>query len=260
MLYSSSSDNKSITTIDKNTLKFSPTVKVFNIPSESPGTPSYNIITSANSDNFLNTNHQNHYQKSSEPSCSYTLPSSPDVLQTKGIMKSTPKVDKILNKIWKNNNLQRRKLLTFPPNRENISVVTIEHTSKDGFPGQPTKKLQVINRESTEEQTNPGNDDNTEQANNHEQAPADTNIENIEEEHNPATTSPAKKFNLKPARERLLQPFRILSSTQNFYRWGCVTEDKIPTGITRNSRTLSLNITFFFTVSCIMCISHFRFS
>ena len=37
LLYSSSSGNKSITFIDTTTLKFSPTSKVFNIPSDSPG-------------------------------------------------------------------------------------------------------------------------------------------------------------------------------------------------------------------------------
>ena len=98
MLYSSPSVNK--TSIDTHTLKFSPTVKVFNIPSESPGT-SYEFITAASPNHFLNKDHASPSRDIGEPSWSYTIPNSAEVSQPKRIIKSTPQIDKIKSKIWK---------------------------------------------------------------------------------------------------------------------------------------------------------------
>ena len=93
LLYPSSSENMSITSLDKSTLKFPPTVKVFSIPSDSPGT-SYEIVASSTPNDFMNSNLSNFHKNSNEPSCSYTA--DPNVTPPKGIMKSTPKVYKIV--------------------------------------------------------------------------------------------------------------------------------------------------------------------
>ena len=126
MLYSSPSVNKSITSIDTHTLKFSPTVKGFHIPSESPGT-SYEVITSANPNDFMNTDHESPSRDIGEPSCSYTIHNSPDVSQPKRIINSTPKIDKIVNKIWK----RQQPVEDTPPTDKNITVVTMEDTSNE---------------------------------------------------------------------------------------------------------------------------------
>ena len=56
-LYSSSSDNVSYASINKQKLKFSPTVKIMSI--ESPGTPPIEILTSSNPNDFMqDTNEQ----------------------------------------------------------------------------------------------------------------------------------------------------------------------------------------------------------
>ena len=52
LLHSSSSECKSITSLDTTTLKFSPTVKVSSIPSDSPGT-SYEIVASSTPNDFM---------------------------------------------------------------------------------------------------------------------------------------------------------------------------------------------------------------
>ena len=56
LMYSSSSDNKSYTSNNKKKLKFSPTVKIMNIASDSPGTPPFEIVSSSNPDDFMNDN------------------------------------------------------------------------------------------------------------------------------------------------------------------------------------------------------------
>ena len=66
LLYSSSSENKSITSMETPTLKFSPTVKVFSVPSDPPGT-SYEIITSTSPDYFMNTDHKSPSRDIDEP-------------------------------------------------------------------------------------------------------------------------------------------------------------------------------------------------
>ena len=52
-LYSSSSDNPSYTSINKQKLKFSTTAKIMSIESDSPGTPPIEIITSSNPNDFM---------------------------------------------------------------------------------------------------------------------------------------------------------------------------------------------------------------
>ena len=96
--YSSSSDNRSITSMDTSKLKFSPTLKVFSIPSDSSGT-NFEIVASSSATDFMNDESTTPPKGADppEPSCSYTS----DVTSAlpKGIMKSTPKVDKIVSNI-----------------------------------------------------------------------------------------------------------------------------------------------------------------
>ena len=189
MSYSSSSKNKSITSIDTKTLNFLPTVKVLNIPLESPGT-SYEIITSASPNDFMHTDHKNPSRDIGELSCSYTLPNLPDVVQPKGIMKSIRKVDKNVNKISK----RQQPVEDTPQTQDNMTVVTIEDTSTDDSPGQPAMKIEIINLKSTDEQTKLENDPRNEQTENPENAStlANAHTEHTEKEHDPATTSSAK--------------------------------------------------------------------
>ena len=93
--YSSSSDKKSFTSINKGKLKFSPTVTIQSIESDSPGIPPSEIVTSSDPNDFMNDN--NEATRENQPSCSYSTP-----LQQRpqGIMKSTPRIDKIVDKIW----------------------------------------------------------------------------------------------------------------------------------------------------------------
>ena len=123
-LYSSSSDNMSY---NKHKLKFSPTVKIMNIESDSPGTPHIEIITSSNPNYFMQdanertneTTSNSHLQNSpSQPSCSYSPP--------KGTMKSSPKNDKIVDKMWKR------------PGHE--EVIILGDSSTEDFPVQPPIK------------------------------------------------------------------------------------------------------------------------
>ena len=69
LLYSSSSENKNITSLDTANLKFSPTVKIFSIPPDSPGT-SYEIVASSTPNDFMNSNLSNSPKSATEPSCS----------------------------------------------------------------------------------------------------------------------------------------------------------------------------------------------
>ena len=92
---SSSSDSKSFTSVNKAKLKFSPTVKIHSIQPESPGTPPFEIITSSDPHDFMNDNNES--TESNQPSCSY---SPPVQNRPQGIMKSTPKLDKIVTKSW----------------------------------------------------------------------------------------------------------------------------------------------------------------
>ena len=60
---------------------------------------------------------------------------------------------------------------------------------------QPAKKIEVVCLESTEEQVlEPGNEGSTDKTDNNANvsAPADMNLDSVEEEHDPAPTSPAK--------------------------------------------------------------------
>ena len=131
-LYSSSSDNVSYTSINKQKLKFSPTVKIMSVESDSPRTPPIEIITSSNPNDFMqDTNEQpqpttstTHLQHSPGlPSCSYTPP--------KGIMKSSPKIDKTVEKTWKS-----------PGHDE---VIILGDISTEDFPVQPQiKQIEVV--------------------------------------------------------------------------------------------------------------------
>ena len=182
--YSSSSDNKSVTSIDTSKLKFSPTVKVFSIPSDSPGT-NFEIVTPSSAADFMNDDPplQSKSAGQSKASCSFTPDTTPAV--PKGIMKSTPKVDKIVSNIWKR---QQEKEKQSPD--KDITVVTIEDTSSEISPGKVTQIPEVIHLESTDEPH-----DNT-QTDDVIDGPEDivpaSNSQNAEEEHIQATTSPAK--------------------------------------------------------------------
>ena len=69
--YSSSSDSKSFTSVNKAKLKFSPTVKIHSIEPESPGTPPFEIVTSSDPNDFMNDNNES--TQANHPSCR-TLP------------------------------------------------------------------------------------------------------------------------------------------------------------------------------------------
>ena len=70
--YSSSTDIKSFTSINKERLKFSPTVKIHSIEPDSPGTPPFEIVTSSNPNDFMNDNNES--TQANQPSCSYSPP------------------------------------------------------------------------------------------------------------------------------------------------------------------------------------------
>ena len=97
MLYFSSSDNKKR---HNNWQKHSKILVNYEGIQRTICIPRENVVRNYHID-FMNRKHQNHSQKLSEPSCSYTHPSSHNILQLKTIMKSTPKDDKIVNQIWK---------------------------------------------------------------------------------------------------------------------------------------------------------------
>ena len=128
LLYSSSSDSKSFTSINKAKLKFSPTVKIHSIEPESPGTPPFEIVTSSDPNDFMIDN--------KEPTQDTSGSSSPLVTKRpQGIMKSTPRIDKIVNKIWSQ------------PSHERI---TIDNSSADDFPIQPPiRKIEVVYLDTT---------------------------------------------------------------------------------------------------------------
>ena len=76
----------------------------------------------------------------SQPSCSYTPSTEP---LPKGIMKSTPKMDLIVSKIWQQ------------PNHEQITTTTIEDSSTEDYPVQPPiKKIEVVYLDSSESTNN----------------------------------------------------------------------------------------------------------
>ena len=130
LLYSSSSDSKSFISVNKNKLKFSPTVKIHNIEPESPGTKPFEIITSSDPQDFMmDTNESTNQQQASS---SYSTPAR---TFPQGIMKSTPKWDKIVDKIWSQ------------PNHESTGL---EMSSTEDFPiQQPIKKDEVVYLDST---------------------------------------------------------------------------------------------------------------
>ena len=149
--YSSPSDNKSFTSVNKAKLKFSPTVKKHSIEPDSPGTPPFEIVTSSDPNDFINDNNElTQASTVDHPSCSSIQPnqtccSYSQSLQKRpqGIMKLTPRMDKIVAKIWTQ------------PNHE---TTAIEDSSADDFPIQPPiKKIEVVYLDTTtsENTTNP---------------------------------------------------------------------------------------------------------
>ena len=128
--YSSSSDSKSFTSVNKAKLKFSPTVKIHSIEPESPGTPPFEIVTSSDPNDFMNDNNES--TQANQPSCSY---SPPVQKRPQGIMKSTPRLDKIVDKIW---------------NQPNHERTTFDNSSADDFPIQPPiRQIEVVNLDTT---------------------------------------------------------------------------------------------------------------
>ena len=128
LLYSSSSDSKSFTSINKAKQKFSPTVKIHSIQPESPGTTPFEIVTSSDPNDFMIDNN--------EPTQDTSGSASPLVTKrVQGIMKSTPRLDKIVNDIWSQ------------PSHERI---TIDNSSADDFPIQPPiRKIEVVYLDTT---------------------------------------------------------------------------------------------------------------
>ena len=102
LLYSSSSDNKSFMSVDTK-MKLSPTVKFISIESDSLGIPPIEVITLSNYINFMNDdvpNTEKDFHSNEGPSCSYQTPSTSMSQAPYCIMKSTPKKDKLVDKIW----------------------------------------------------------------------------------------------------------------------------------------------------------------
>ena len=132
--YSSSSDSKSFTSVNKAKLKFLPTVKIHSIQPESPGTPPFEIITSSDPHDFVNDNNES--TQANQPSCSY---SPPVQNRPQGIMKSTPRLDKIVTKNW---------------NRPNYESATLDNSSADDFPIQPPiRQIEVVYLDTTTSDT-----------------------------------------------------------------------------------------------------------
>ena len=130
LLYSSSSESKSFISVNKNKLKFSPTVKIHNIQSESPGKKHFEIITSSDPQDFMMESNEPTNQQ--QTSSSFSPPSRK---LPQGIMKSTPKWDKLVEKIWSQ------------PNHESTGL---EMSSTEDFPIQPPiKKVEVVYLDST---------------------------------------------------------------------------------------------------------------
>ena len=109
----------------------------------------------------------------------------PKVPQPKGIMKSTPMVDKIVSNIWK-----RQQSSTDQSPTKDITIVTIEDTSTKESPGKQKQTIEV-NLESTDEPEQLQANDNIVQEQESQNASQQVDFHNIEE-HTPATTSPAK--------------------------------------------------------------------
>ena len=127
--YSSSSDSKSFTSVNKAKLKFSPTVKIHSIEPESPGTTPFEIVTSSDPNDFMNDNNES--TQANQPSCSY---SPPVQKRPQGIMKSTLRLDKIV-KIW---------------NQPNHESTTLNNSSADDFPIQPPiRQIEVVYLDTT---------------------------------------------------------------------------------------------------------------
>ena len=182
--YSSSSDNRSITSMDTSKLKFSPSVKVFSIPSDSPET-TFEILAPSSATDFMSDEPTTPSKGADPPeqSCWHTANVTSSI--PKGILKSTPKVDKIVSNIWK-----RQQANTEQPPDKDITVVTIEDTSSENSPGKVTQRPQVINLESTGEPHEQAQTDDV--THGPEDIVKQSNIQNAEEEHAQATTSPAK--------------------------------------------------------------------
>ena len=133
----------------------------------------------------MNSNQMNSSKSAAEPSCSFTL--NPEVNELKRIMKSTPKVNKIVSNIWK----RQHSIAEQTPTKD-ITVVTIEDTSTEDSPGDPTQMIQVVNLESTEEQEKTDTNVNNEQVQEPDTTSKQVDTQNTDEEHDPAITSSAK--------------------------------------------------------------------
>ena len=124
---------KILTAVDKNNLKFSPTVKIINIESNSMGTPPFELITSSNPNNFMNDDApttQQDVKTYKRPSCSYNAPRASTPPPSKGIMQSTHKMDQLVSKIY----LEK-------PEREALHATTTpDTTSTVGSPVQSADK------------------------------------------------------------------------------------------------------------------------
>ena len=167
-----------ITAVNKNQLKFSPTVKVINIESDSPGTRPSEIIVSCNPDDLMDENQQESQQKNTQadrPSCSY----SPVIMEPnaipKGIMKSSPK---LVKKIYQQ------------PIHEQNQATTLDDSSADDYPVlPPIKQIEVVYLDSTKSTANIGEQDNSQTS---QQAPPETRQVELEEEREPVSIFPAK--------------------------------------------------------------------
>ena len=157
-----------------------------NIESDSPEPP-FEIITSSNPNDFMQdqneqtqttTGNSQSHDFPSHSSCSYSPP--------KCTMKSTPRLEKIIDKIWKQ------------PSYE--EVITLGDSSTEDFPIQPPiRQIEVVFLDSSQNMQNTGTQDNDGVQNIdgspaaiQEEITADMPPVNTDEEHAPTSASPAK--------------------------------------------------------------------
>ena len=125
LLYSSSSENKSFAKATPSKIQPSSTIRTFNIR-ESPAGPNFMITASPDPNDFMNP------------------PSDPSTIPGPSKARSTPRVDKILERIWKHNSPNKQ-----DQNDNPIKVVYLDSTNSTG-----KQSEEVITLESTPNEDN----------------------------------------------------------------------------------------------------------
>ena len=118
-----------------------------NIESDSPRTPPFEIITSSNPNDFLqDENEQTQTTTGNSQSHDFPSHSSCSCSPPEGTMKSTPRLEKIIDKIWKQ------------PSHE--EVINLGDSSTEDFPiHSPIRQIDVVFLDSSENTQNTGTQD-----------------------------------------------------------------------------------------------------